>query len=98
MKDFRGNLSQAVALGIVTMKQFVDKYNEVANSKDKVPVASVCNMLTGSDGCTRYSGDIEHQTEPEYDAVIFFTTKPNSNKTLNVGGKVVESKPLKMEL
>jgi len=50
MKDFRGNDKLVMYLGVVTGKQFEQKYNELSKSEDKLPVASnLIPILVDSD-------------------------------------------------
>ena len=54
MKDYHGKLHLIKYTGIVTAEQFAKLYEEIANSPDKVPVASTPLPFLNTDGSTMY--------------------------------------------
>lgn len=100
VKDYYGYVQGVKPLGIVTMKEFADEYEKLANSKDKIPVASNVIPLKGAEGCTRYRKPMpDDEREPEYEACIFYKYKPQDNRVVDPAtGKVVVEKKLKLKL
>lgn len=100
LKDYFGNGHFVEFLGEVTGKEFHQKYNVMALSEDKLPVASNILSLTDANGCTlrtrRVSSDVD---EPLYEAWIFYETKPEpDNRQLSPQTGKVETPAPKKQL
>ena len=57
MKDYHGNHRHLVFLGILTGTEIQDKYNEMADSVDKLPVATVTKEILKDGSQTTRDGE-----------------------------------------
>ena len=80
MKDYHDKLHLIKYTGIVTAEQFAKLYEEIANSPDKVPVASTPLPFLNTDGSTMYKliDGIDHPLVYGY---IFYEMQAPESKT-----------------
>ena len=81
MKDYFGKGHYVKYLGCITQEKFEELYNEMSNSKDKLPVASTIHPFDN----TRVNAWIFYETAPGTDTGKTTVIKEETKKPIKMG-------------
>lgn len=98
MIDYHGNLKGVLHFPRMTSSAFAKAYNEVAQSVDKCPTASIIHPLLNVGGVMNYEKLPDGSFDPLNDCFIFYETKPQQGSVTAMMTTAQVKKELRLDL